>query len=687
MNVVNKSITLKLTLLLLLANIIIFGISGWWILSSTNSRLTDAVQENLEKETELALTKISETFAIAKQVANQGAFDNNIRTYLGDVDKYHQVTGHYLYNTVLQTLKDYNNTYDKLIFVWVANDRANFFIDNTEYVSSPEYDATIRPWYEVAMDADGVTFTTPYEEYGSGIMVVSAITALRDSQGDVFGFLSADVSLEDIPAIMEAYKVGEEGTNFLFGKDGTIVYAEENSMLEVQISNIFDVPELKTYAEAALQGENRIEEVRYKGKDYFVNFKSLDINGWGAIQLVSKAEVLSQQKRFNLGVIVSYFLSAGIFLACITVSIKKLTKPIVYSADYAKKLGSGDLTNNIDLNYKSRLDEIGQLTNAFDDLSVNLSILVGEIKTSADSVKQFSVELIGTADDVAMNSENMAMTLEDIAKGASEQATSTENGASKTFEMGRLIEANRSQMDHLNEASSNIVTMIQEGLVIVEDLSDKMEETDRAAKSIFNVIRKTDENTSKISEASSVIASIAEQTNLLALNAAIEAARAGEFGKGFAVVAEEIRKLAEQSTASTKDIDKIVHELIESSREAVKSINQVNDIVNDQVAAVLQTENKFKDISKAVDQSVEAIEKLNVSEKNMEAQKTEIMDTLQNLSSIADEYAASTEEASAGVAQQSDSMKRIVESAKDLSVLSEELADSVSQFRLKKNKK
>jgi methyl-accepting chemotaxis protein len=84
-----------------------------------------------------------------------------------------------------------------------------------------------------------------------------------------------------------------------------------------------------------------------------------------------------------------------------------------------------------------------------------------------------------------------------------------------------------------------------------------------------------------------------------------------------------------------------------------------------------------------VEVSVKAIENLNISESNMEMKKAEILDTIQGLSAIAEENAASTEQASASVIQQATSMTQIVEASRSLSSLAEELTLSVSKFKIK----
>jgi len=681
MNAVKKSIAMKLSILAIIAIIVIFASSGWWIFYSTDKELNESLINNVQFETDLAVTNVSETFALAGQVARQAALDRNIRTYLAEVDVHEQVTTHPLYQTVSDTLVDYNNSYDKLLFVWIANDRANFFIDNTLFVSKPGYDASSRPWYSLSLGTDDVAFTSPYADVGSGSIVVSAITAMRDSAGNAFGFLAADVSLATIPSVMEEFKIGEKGTNFLIGRDGALIYAEDQELLDNEI-NIYDIPSLAEFGKAVLEGNTDISDTVYNGTDYIVAYQPLEINGWGIVQLVDHDEAFENLNQFTRVVVLIFVFGALLLTTFIFVSIKMTIKPIAEATAFAKLLGQGDFTQNVSEIHVKREDEIGQLAKAFKEMNSNFRELVSEIIESSNHVATSSDQLNITADEVAHSSNDMAKTIEEIAIGATDQALNTEQGAFKTSELGELIEANKVHMESLNVASSNIVTMVSDGLDIVSGLTHKTKETNKAAQEIFNVIQKTDQSTSKIGEASNVIASIAQQTNLLALNAAIEAARAGDAGKGFAVVADEIRKLAEQSTRSTTEIDDIVQELTDSSSLAVDTINKVNSIIKEQVESVKETETKYLEISKAVDISVGAIDNLNISENNMESKKADILDTIQNLSAIAEENAASTEEASASVTEQNTSMSQIVEASKTLSSLAEELNSSVKKFKI-----
>lgn len=360
-----------------------------------------------------------------------------------------------------------------------------------------------------------------------------------------------------------------------------------------------------------------------------------------------------------------------------------ITRPLIRAVDNMKQLAEYDLTMQISSKDRKRKDEVGVLANAIASIQSKLKDLVGSMQVVSDNVETSSSNLATSSFESRTASEEIAKTVEDIASGANNQAEETTHGADKLSRLGSVIEEDRNYLEELTKSSQGVNVLVDNGLDIIEILNQKTEENGQRAEEAYKSIIKTDGSSEKISEASQLISSIAAQTNLLALNAAIEAARAGEHGKGFAVVADEIRKLSEQSTASTKIIDQMVGVLKEDAKEAVTLMEASQHIVNDQSDKVKEMTDKYQEIMKAIQGTENVVSKLEQSSHQMEKEKNTVSGIIEDLSAIAEENAAATQEASAAMEEQLATVEEIAGTSSHLSGLAKELNELVTTFRTK----
>ncbi|MTI47233.1 MAG: methyl-accepting chemotaxis protein [Firmicutes bacterium] len=353
-------------------------------------------------------------------------------------------------------------------------------------------------------------------------------------------------------------------------------------------------------------------------------------------------------------------------------SIDRITEGITQVAD-------GDLTKKIKVVGK---DEMALISRKINEMIDNLNVLLKSVTSSSNIVLNSSTSLKEIFNQTANANDEVANTISEIANGASEQAKDVEEGVIQINGLGQDIENITKLSDEMDIASNKANSLTDKGMDAVETLTKKSDENSAVSAKVNDAVVKVNDSTSQIGIITDSINQIAEQTNLLALNASIEAARAGEAGKGFAVVADEIRKLAEESAKSVKDINEILQGIQSDSQMAVTSISEAKIIVDDQNDAVENTRRIFEEISASILDLINKISHVTNSSIEMNNKKEKIISMIERLSALSEESAAATEEVAATTEEETASIHQLSEHAEDLNYLSNELLDIVKKFNV-----
>lgn len=514
-------------------------------------------------------------------------------------------------------------------------------------------------------------YGTPIEKDGK---VVGALLGRRD--GNALSEIADDTGY------------GNKGYGYIIDSNGTVIGHPDREKVLNQFNPIEEakndesLASVATLFEKVFADKKGVSSYSYQGNDLYAGYAPIEGTNWTFIITANQNEVLAAIPELQKNIMIVMAIILLVSIALIYLVGSSIAKPIILSVKYSEKIANLDITQDIPKNFLKKKDEIGDLSKALQNITNSLRGIIKEINSSSEQLATASEELTATSQQSASAAEEVSQTVEEIARGASDQARNTEEGSSKAILLGEIIEKDQGYMRNLNNVSNKVAGVVNEGLKEIDNLSNITEESNGAIKEIYEVIFKTNESSNRIGQASSVIASIADQTNLLALNAAIEAARAGDAGRGFAVVAEEIRKLAEQSSTSTKAIDEVVNELQSNAQDAVKTIERVSTISKEQTISVMNSKDKYMLIAEAMKEAEQGVKLLNGSGEEMEKMKDEILNTLENLSAIAEENAAATQQATASMEEQSASVEEIASSSESLSNLAQKLYLIIMKFKV-----
>ncbi len=249
-----------------------------------------------------------------------------------------------------------------------------------------------------------------------------------------------------------------------------------------------------------------------------------------------------------------------------------------------------------DGNLARRADVIGShsmvpVAHAYNALIASLQGIFSRILFNAHQVANASEKLIEEARQTTASSEQQNVAAENAAEAVAEMAGGVRNAAEMAEETARIAKAAREHS-----------TL---GQTIVHQASSEIERIARSVEESAQVVAALGERSEQISGIVKVIHDIADQTNLLALNAAIEAARAGEQGRGFAVVADEVRKLAERTTAATGEISSVINAIQAETQSAIATIRAGSDQARNGASLARQAAEALQLINEGAQQTLE----------------------------------------------------------------------------------
>lgn len=444
-------------------------------------------------------------------------------------------------------------------------------------------------------------------------------------------------------------------------------------------------------------GETVKKQVLEKGEEYFSKSVSID----GTMYYGYYMPVCQEQGDTPIGMIfvgsnkgqkdaavnkIIYAIIAVtvlVMIICIAAAIifaGSLTSSLKKSIGLVQSVAKGDLKTQVDKHLLGRKDEIGDLSRAIKALEDEMAKSIEAIADNAKAVWDASGELEDTARETTASMREVGNAVNSIAESASVQADISGKASDNVADMGEKIEQTSREMSEMKRNAKAMHESEEKNAQTIHKLLESNQAVRALVTEISRQTKQTNESAQKIKEATDIIAAIADETGLLSLNASIEAARAGENGKGFAVVAEQIQKLASQSNESSEQIEEIVSQLMEDSNMAVITMEKVAETIENQTNNMKETSAMTDEVMVKLRESLDSMDVIENSVSYLDSARREIIKTVAELSDIAKQNAAVTQEVSANTNLVSENFRQVEGSTEGLKSIADGLEESVQHF-------
>lgn len=490
-------------------------------------------------------------------------------------------------------------------------------------------------------------------------------------------YLVMDISMETANEMLTQMDFGNNSIKALVSPDGrevVMIQGKEGEPVEETYFVGQDFFEESKSWEAAGS-----KDVKVGGKKYVYIATPVGKTGAMICALIPQKNLLGQVSAIKYVIIVMVVLAAAAALVTgvsISTGISKTVKDMTKGLS---KVAEGDLSEDFET---KRKDEFKILTNSLNSMLESMRGLMVDMKQFGAKVTDLSGDVSDKTGVIHTSMQDISRAMDEVALGVQSQAEDTEVSNEKMIAFSENINSVAEKTVGMQSTADKAIGAVEEGKVIVQDLSKKSDTTVSLTRVLVNDINDVQKSSEEIKGFVNIINSIAEQTNLLSLNASIEAARAGEAGRGFAVVAEEIRKLAEQSKASANKIKGVVEVISITTDKTTESAKEAESMVNDQAKALTETVEVFGRIHDCVGDLVENIRVITaLLEKSVEEEE-QVQYAIQNISSVSEEVAASTQEVTATIGEQVSVIDALKDEVEALRSDAKTLGESIDRFKV-----
>ncbi len=545
-------------------------------------------------------------------------------------------------------------------------------------------DNTSKNWYTgciglPARNSIFAAFTDPYQDPESNKTIFTVSQEITFSDKSNYGAVAMDIDFQNVTDYIQNVGLLNTGYVILVNKDGDIlVDNSKNTYISGSVSGEKFWQEINALPEEEMYNIHAYTQ-KYNGESVQVLVAKDEITGWSLVGFVSSKESQGAILKLANATVRTgsiSFVVAIIIAVLVTITFTKEIKKI---NSVMRGVASGDLTQRIEIKKKN---EFGVLEGNFNEMVDNVAVLIKDVEQRSGVIIKASQNISEISKTTTETVNQVSEAIQSVSIGAAGQAESTQRATHEVESLSDKLYETKAYVGDIHEMSNETQELSNKGMDIVDNLIGKAQRSIDNSKVSKDVMREMIESIQKINFISNAITEITEQTNLLSLNASIEAARAGDSGKGFAVVADEIRKLAEQSQASTDEIKRIVNEISDKANMVEKTLGDTDAIIMEQNKSIQDAKELFNTISNSVNALTEGLNNIEKLNQEMDSSRGTVIKQMEDVASVSTETAAASEEVTASTQEVNATMQNLNNFTLELDDIATALKEAIDKFKL-----